>query len=271
MEMFAAFGFAEKVMREAYWVNETTFWAPDPATPGAIARTGRVRDVEEGLSDMPHVILNQARVHDMYLDIMANAPVPLAPHYGRRLTELRVEDKAGTYPVTVTLAREDGGAETVRARYVVGSDGARSAVRKAIGLELSGDSANQVWVVMDVLAVTDLPDIRFKTLIQSEVDGSALIIPREGGYLFRLYIEQGTLEPHERVADRSFTIEQMIAKSGRIFRPYSLDVKEVVWCSVYQIGQRLTERFDNGDGDNPPSVFIAGTLVIRTAPRPARA
>ena len=26
MEMFQAFGFAEKVKREAYWVNETTFW-----------------------------------------------------------------------------------------------------------------------------------------------------------------------------------------------------------------------------------------------------
>ena len=26
MEMFEAFGFAHTVMREAYWVNETTFW-----------------------------------------------------------------------------------------------------------------------------------------------------------------------------------------------------------------------------------------------------
>ena len=28
-------------------------------------RSGRVRDVEDGLSEMPHVILNQARVHDL--------------------------------------------------------------------------------------------------------------------------------------------------------------------------------------------------------------
>jgi phenol 2-monooxygenase (NADPH) len=28
MEMFQAFGFAEKVMRESVWINETTFWAP---------------------------------------------------------------------------------------------------------------------------------------------------------------------------------------------------------------------------------------------------
>jgi len=26
MEMFEAFGFSERVLKEAYWVNETTFW-----------------------------------------------------------------------------------------------------------------------------------------------------------------------------------------------------------------------------------------------------
>ena len=50
--------------------------------------------------------------------------------------------------------------ETVKARYVVGCDGARSVVRKSLGRELTGDSANQAWGVMDVLAVTDFPDIR---------------------------------------------------------------------------------------------------------------
>ena len=29
MEMFEAFGFSERVMKEAYWVNETSFWKPD--------------------------------------------------------------------------------------------------------------------------------------------------------------------------------------------------------------------------------------------------
>ena len=69
-------------------------------------------------------------------------------------------------PVTVRLERLDPGhegeIETVRARYVVGCDGARSTVRRALGRALHGDSANQAWGVMDVLAVTDFPDIRLK-------------------------------------------------------------------------------------------------------------
>lgn len=72
MEMFEAFGFADKVRREAYWVNETVFWRPDGSK--GITRTGRIQDVEDGLSEQPHTILNQARVHDFYLEIMKNAP-----------------------------------------------------------------------------------------------------------------------------------------------------------------------------------------------------
>ena len=64
---------------------------------------------------------------------------------------------------------------------------------------------------MDVLAVTDFPDIRIKSAIQSADEGSLLIIPREGGYLVRLYIELDKLsrertgvEPqhHDRSSDR---------------------------------------------------------------------
>ena len=51
-----------------------------------------------------------------------------------------------------------------------------------------GRRHDEAWGVMDVLAVTDFPDIRLKCAIHSE-HGNILIIPREGGYLVRFYIE----------------------------------------------------------------------------------
>ena len=84
MEMFEAFGFSGRVLKEAYWVNETTFWKPDESCRERIVRSGRVQDVEDGLSELPHVILNQARVHGFYLDVMRNAPGRLEPSYSRR-------------------------------------------------------------------------------------------------------------------------------------------------------------------------------------------
>src|SRR5215468_10654283 len=203
MEMFEAFGFADRVMREAYWVNEFAFWKPDENCPGALVRSNRIQDVEDGLSEFPHVVLNQARVHDFYLDVMLNSPTRLAPDYNRRLLDLAIPSEAPDAPVTARLERLDPGhqgeVETVSARFVVGCDGAHSAVRRFLGHSLHGDSANQAWGVMDVLAVTDFPDIRLKAAIHSGSEGSLLVIPREGGYLVRLYIELDKLNANERI------------------------------------------------------------------------
>lgn len=280
VEMFEAFGFSERVLKEACWINETTFWKPDEKNPQNIARSGCVQDVEDGLSEFPHVVLNQARVHDFYLDVMRRSPAKLKPYYNRRLVDLQIAAEtaggnAGPCRVTARLEpaepAQGGRPETVKARYVVGCDGARSAVRKSIGRALHGDSANHAWGVMDVLAVTDFPDVRFKTLVQSAGEGSSIIIPREGGYLFRLYIELDKLAAGERVANRSITSDHLIAAAQRIFRPYTFDVKEVAWWSVYEIGQRLCDKFDDVPdaqaGTRLPCVFIAGDACHTHSPK----
>src|SRR3712207_620981 len=38
MEMFEAFGFSERVRKEACWINETVFWRPDEADRRNIMR-----------------------------------------------------------------------------------------------------------------------------------------------------------------------------------------------------------------------------------------
>src|SRR6516164_5642947 len=274
MEMFEAFGFADQVMKEAYWVNEFAFWKPDETRPGDLVRSNRVQDVEDGLSEFPHVVLNQARVHDFYLDLMRRSAAKLEPYYERRVVAVAPAPR-GSEGVTVTLERLDaphqGQTETIKARYVVGCDGARSIVRTSIGRELHGDSANHAWGVMDVLAVTDFPDIRCKTLIQSASEGSVLIIPREGGYLVRLYVELAMLDIGERVASRHISIDELIAKARRILNPYKLEVKEVPWWSVYEIGQRLTDKFDDVPAEEiatrPPSIFIAGDACHTHSPK----
>ena len=167
--------------------------------------------------------------------------------------------------MTVTLlhtaGEREGQRRTVRAKYVMGADGARSRVRAAIGCHMAGDQANHAWGVMDVLAVTDFPDIRTKCSIQSEA-GSILLIPREGGYLFRMYVDLGAVAPDDHHGVRNTTIEQVIARANEILHPYTLDVKNVAWNSVYEVGHRLTDRFDDvptdAAGTRTPRVFIAG-------------
>ncbi len=269
MEMFQAFGFADQVMKEAYWVNETAFWKPEEDNKNRIVRHGKVQDVEDGLSEFPHVILNQARVHDFLLESMVKSESQLVPHYARTLANIELNENAiqGDYPLKVSFQNSS---DVVRARYVVGCDGARSTVRKSIGLKLKGDSVNQAWGVMDVLAITDFPDVRFKNLIQSAA-GSMLIIPREGGYLIRLYVELGALDDNERVSAKTITADELIAKAQQILKPYTFDVKEIAWWSVYQIGQRLCDKFDDVPptevSERSPRVFIAGDACHTHSPK----
>jgi phenol 2-monooxygenase (NADPH) len=272
MEMFEAFGFVERVMKEAYWVNEVSFWKPNETQRDHIVRNGRVQDVEDDLSEFPHVILNQARVHDFYLDVMRNSPAHIEPIYSRRLLDLKTALE-GDHPVTVRIERvceaHKGEVETVRARFVVGTDGARSKVREALGYELKGDSANQAWGVMDVLCVTNFPDIRLKATIHSADQGSVLIIPREGGYLVRFYVELDKLAANERIANRNITVERLVAVARDILRPYTLEVKEIAWWSVYEIGQRLCDTYDDTRNDTArlPRVFIAGDACHTHSPK----
>ena len=270
LEMFEAFGFAERVIKEGYLVNEVAFWRPDGG--GGIARADRIEDVEDDLSEMPHVILSQARIHDFYLEMMRNSARRLQPDYNRDLVAIeRTGDADYPLAVRVECRDRDGAQEVIHARYVVGCDGARSRVRASLGYALKGDSARQLWGVMDLLPRTDFPDIRLKCAIQSRNAGSVLIIPREGGYMVRLYIELDALAEGERAADRGVDADQLVARAQQILAPYRIEAAEVAWWSAYEIGQRVCDGFDDVPeperGRRHPRIFIAGDACHTHSPK----
>ncbi|MEW1962657.1 FAD-dependent monooxygenase [Microbacterium sp. NPDC077644] len=259
VEMFQAFGLADALVREAYWVNEVRFWGPSDADRSTIVRTGWVEDTPAGLSEFPHVIVNQARMQQFLLEHAAKSASRLEADYGIEFTGFEM-DAASEHPVVATLRRTDGSELTVRAKYVVGCDGARSSVRRALGIHLQGDAANHAWGVMDVLANTDFPDWRTKNVVQSDGKGSLLMIPREGGTMVRCYVDLGAVEAGSDV--RSTTVEQLTAVANGILHPYTIDVQQVAWSSVYEVGQRVADRFDDLTAESPadavPHLFLAG-------------
>lgn len=265
VETFQAFGFANRITEEAYHITQMAFWKPDPEHPENIVRTAMPPDDPGGVSEFPHLIVNQARVLDYFSEAAHNAPARLEPDYGYEFVTL-ANTGVGEYPVAVTLrhsAGPDEGAErTVRAKYVIGCDGARSRVRDAIGRELTGDDSKHAWGVMDVLADTDFPDIRTKCAIQSHDGGNILHIPREGNYLFRMYVDLGAVPEGDERSIRDTSQEEVEARANAIIHPYTLTVKHVGWRSVYEVAHRLTDKFDEVPahhvGEQRPRVFITG-------------
>ncbi|MDN5823533.1 MAG: FAD-binding monooxygenase [Micrococcaceae bacterium] len=265
VETFQAFGFAERITSEAYQITEMAFWRPDTENPTHISRGGRAVDDATGVSEFPHLIVNQARVLDYFAEVAAHAPARLTPDFGWEFEDLEVTGD-GDYPVKVSLVRsageDEGSQKIVHAKYVIGCDGARSKVRSAIGCTMAGDKANHAWGVMDVLAKTDFPDIRTKCAIQSHDGGSILLIPREGGHLFRMYVDLGVVPEDDHGKVRTTSIEEVISRANDILHPYTVDVRHVAWNSVYEVGHRLTDRFDDVAPDrigiDAPRVFITG-------------
>ncbi|MBA4502693.1 FAD-dependent monooxygenase [Marinobacterium marinum] len=279
LEIMEAFNSSDMLVKECYQLHQNAFWEPDINNPANIKRTHKVADARLGLSEFVHGVVNQARLHEILLDGMANSVTHLVPHYSRRLLTLNVDSgltqNLAAYPITATFERTDvessAKVEMIRARYVVGCDGARSAVRRNLSIPLQGDSANKAWGVMDVLLVTDYPDIRVKSFIQSRENGAVMLIPREGGYLVRLYVELDLLGKDQRASSLGLTADDIIAKAQLIMHPYKLEVKEVAWWSIYEVGQRVAERFDDTPVGNPdglvPRAFVAGDACHTHSPK----
>ena len=278
MEIMSAFN-SHELEQEAYQLHQNAFWEPDNKQPEHIKRTHKVADARLGLSEFTHCVVNQARLHELLLKGMKHSAACLMPHYNRRLIELKVDDSQtqnlDAYPISATFESSDTTqsrkTETIQACYVIGCDGARSSVRQHLSITLEGDSANKAWGVMDVLLVTDFPDIRVKSFIQSRDHGAVMLVPREGGYLVRLYVELDLLQQEQRASHLALTADDLITRAQRILHPYRLDVKEVAWWSIYEVGQRVADRFDNRPDPQAdaliPRAFVAGDACHTHSPK----
>src|SRR5699024_2153005 len=92
--------------------------------------------------------------------------------------------------------------------------------------------------------------------------GSILLIPREGGYLVRFYVDLGDVDPNDAGAVRKTPLEEIIRHANDILHPYTVEVKDVAWWSVYEVGHRVTDKFDDVDdgqeAQKNPRIFVTG-------------
>ncbi|CAG5144260.1 uncharacterized protein ALTATR162_LOCUS1511 [Alternaria atra] len=159
--------------------------------------------------------------------------------------------------------QKQGSTEIVKAKYVVGCDGAHSWTRKQLGFELEGEPTDHIWGVLDIIPITDFPDVRKRCAIHSESSGSMMIIPRENK-IARLYIQLTEIKPDASGrADRSkITPDTIITAAQKIIAPYKLTYEYCDWWTAYQIGQRVGKNFHHKS-----RVFLAGDAVHTHSPK----
>ena len=152
--------------------------------------------------------------------------------------------------------------EVVKAKYMLGSDGAHSWVRQQLRFSLKGDSTDWIWGVLDIVPLSDFPDIRCRAALHSRDKGSVMIIPRESG-LVRIYCQLTTVGKGGGKIDRSKINPDIILESAqKILAPYKLTYRYCDWWTAYQIGQRVGENFSLRE-----RVFLAGDAVHTHSPK----
>lgn len=151
--------------------------------------------------------------------------------------------------------------ETVKAKYVIGCDGAHSWVRNELGFKLVGEQTDYIWGVLDIVPVTNFPDIRKRGAIHSAHSGSMMIIPRENK-IVRVYCQMAQTSNGARIDRSAITPEAILEQARKIIAPYNLSYKHCDWFTAYQIGQRVCPNFSYQN-----RIFLAGDAVHTHSPK----
>lgn len=296
LEVFQSFGFGDRALKEANPINEMCFWSPNNL--GELKRTAREYDSIPGLSRFSEMVLNQGRIEQWFVDSIDKWS---GKKVDRSILPLKIDvDESKEYPVSVLVKdisqsngereKQDGIAnglfrqfegdqekfydnlteaeaeelEIIQCKYLIGSDGAHSWVRKECEIHMEGETTDHVWGVVDMVPATDFPDIRNRCAIHSKDSGSIMVIPRENG-LVRLYAQLKDMVPdaEKKRADRSKITPELILQTARnILKPYTMDFVDVSWYTGYQIGQRVSDRFSHKD-----RIFITGDACHTHSPK----
>lgn len=138
---------------------------------------------------------------------------------------------------------------------------------------MQGETTDFIWGVIDMVPITDFPDIRSRCAIHSKDSGSMMVIPREND-LCRLYIQLKEVAREDdgndgngtkakgRIDRSKITPESIVKQAKEIIQPFNLDVTDISWFTGYQIGQRVATGFQRNN-----RVFISGDACHTHSPK----
>ncbi|UZJ57598.1 hypothetical protein CBS101457_006918 [Exobasidium rhododendri] len=288
IEIMQSYGLATRLLSEANYMCMASMYNPDPVT-GNITCTERLADVNAPTARWPHELtLHQGGIENIFGDAMKEKGLKV--QFGTMVESMDLDEsllnEKGAYPITANIVSSKTGAKVaqVKAKYVVGCDGAHSWTRKWLGYEMQGEQTEYIWGVMDGEPITNFPDWRTKCAIHSH-HGSCMVLPRENNKL-RLYIQlaaqssnpsngsgnkvetqakteltNGT-KTENRIDRAQFTLDDIKTNVTKILAPYKMDFPKIEWWTIYVIGQRVASAFAKHS-----RVFICGDACHTHSPK----
>jgi 2-polyprenyl-6-methoxyphenol hydroxylase-like FAD-dependent oxidoreductase len=205
----------------------------------------------KGLSSHPYsLVLEQSKTQTMLLHALEEKHGQ-KPEWGVRLELIEAQ---GDHTIC-TLRHPDGTTETLKANYLIASDGSGSTIRKALGLSFEGTTYDSSFFLADVKMESVLKQDRLYVNLTKE--GFFAFFPLYGDKQYRII---GSLDPAQTdyfERSRDVGAKGMISTQeveDHINQKSGLKVKifESRWASVYRIHRRMVDKYRVGN------IFLAG-------------
>jgi 2-polyprenyl-6-methoxyphenol hydroxylase-like FAD-dependent oxidoreductase len=228
LEIFEMAGIVAPFVSAGNRVSSVTFTTPVAST--------RV-ELSSIASDYPYVlILPQNTTETLLHDALRAAGGDVA--FGWQFETYREEDN-----VCVAAVSRDGALREIRARYVVGCDGARSTVRTAAGIGFAGRSYAEETLLADVPIETPIPLNEARVYLR---DGATLTVFPISAAIRRIVVVAAS-ETLPSAPGREW-LQSRIDTHG----PADTRVGAPVWTSTFRVHRRVAARLRSG------RVFLAG-------------
>ncbi len=147
--------------------------------------------------------------------------------------------------VRATLSGPDGTEQTVRTRWLIGCDGARSTVRHELNLPFQGAEYEETFYLADVRIDWEQPDDEATVILDKEIQVGAFPLPEPGRW--RLVDARATIGTD----DPPLAVERLQGLLNSHGFP-NARVSDPVWVSSFRIHRRVVDRFRVG------SCLVAG-------------
>ncbi|KAI0449719.1 FAD binding domain-containing protein [Xylaria acuta] len=257
LETIAVWGLAAEIAEEGPLIERTAIYKDGEKL--VFSRSHQSDSRYRGLH-----IITQGQIERIYIRDLARHKSIV--ERSTVLSEYAVRTEPGaSHPVRATIENElTGETQTVQAKFLIGSDGAASMIRKGLSIPFDGVSTGIYWGIMDCVYVTDYPHAWVFGSVISSQHGGCVIIPREDGYI-RLYTQldlsmTGSLAASRQAKDPAFneaggkinihsiTPEEVLEQANRIFSPYKLKFgAPLSWFAIWKISERVARSYSSQD------------------------
>lgn len=149
--------------------------------------------------------------------------------------------------VTAVVQDKTGKQETIRARWMVGADGAHSLVRKSLGVSFEGLTYDEEFLLAD--AYLDWGRSHNATHLWVHADGLFAAMPLPGTEQWRLFVD---IVPDENGEVPPASLEVFHREMAKRTGATQTVIRDITWASNFKISRRMVNAYRTG------RVFLAG-------------